>query len=266
MTAFSREELIARYDRIRRTKLHGRLHEVAVRAVYEALLDEGDSAIDGGAHSGKHTIPMANAVGQSGFVLAFEPSPIPHARLLANLSKSGIDNVRAERLAVTESLGDSVQFLVFPERPGVSGLRRRTDAAGKLDAEEISVSTTTLDTYSSHLHRLGFIKLDVEGAELQALYGARRIVETQQPVIHVEASYISWSAFNYGPKELLEYARKYEYQIVDITGLPMDSEQALDLSFRTPSVWDYLLVPDNDRGEVTRATLKDHMAAHYKRP
>jgi hypothetical protein len=171
--------------------------------------------------------------------------------------------VTAVQKAVSATAEEDVTFLVFAERPGVSGFERRTDAAGDLEAEEITVRTTTLDSYANEIQDLGFIKLDVEGAELHALRGGRRIVGDNMPVVHVEASYVSWDAFGYGPAEFLAYAREFDYRVVDMIGEPMDELAALDLSFRTADVWDYLMIPDGDLGASALDALRSHTAKNY---
>jgi tRNA A58 N-methylase Trm61 len=82
------DSLIRQYECVRQNSDHPRLHEIGIQAVYEAVLQPGDTVIDGGAHSGKHTIPMARAVGSAGRVFAFEPSPEPYGRLSKNLAEA----------------------------------------------------------------------------------------------------------------------------------------------------------------------------------
>ena len=50
-------------------------YERIVQEVYEAVLDEGDTAVDVGAHAGRHTLPLARCVGEAGKVFAVEPLP-----------------------------------------------------------------------------------------------------------------------------------------------------------------------------------------------
>jgi precorrin-6B methylase 2 len=82
------DSLIRQYECVRQNSDHPRLHEIGIQSVYEAVLQPGDTVIDGGAHSGKHTIPMAHAVGSAGRVFAFEPSPKPYGRLSKNLAEA----------------------------------------------------------------------------------------------------------------------------------------------------------------------------------
>lgn len=256
-------DIAGRYSSVRSTKGYGALHEAAIRCAYEAVLQPGDTAIDGGAHSGKHTIPMAQAVGETGRVLAFEPSPDPFRLLQTAVADHGLSQVTAIQKAVSDKASSATSFLVFSDRPGVSGFTRRTDAAGDLPADEISVEVTTIDTYSDHLGATAFIKLDVEGAELLALAGARNVIAKHLPVVHIEASYISWDAFGYGPSELVAFCAEFGYRIVDVIGTPLDSAAAIDESFRTPSVWDYVLLPPTADGDSALNSLREHAANHY---
>ena len=251
------------YERVLSIERHGRLHEEGIRLAYEAILTAGEMAIDGGAHSGKHTLPLAAAVGKQGRVVAFEPSPEPFARLRSALDESGTTNVTAINKALSDTADADVSFLVFPDRPGVSGFTRRSDAAGKLPSHEISVATTTIDEIDMDGARVGFIKLDVEGAELRALHGAQRVVATHQPVIHVEASYVAWDAYGYGPRELLDFAARHGYRVVDVIGIELADVASLDTSFRTRGVWDYMLVPTNDIGDRAVQTLRQHAADSF---
>jgi len=53
-------------------------YELMLEQIYRAALRPGDIAVDIGAHEGRHTLPMARAVGPSGSVFAFEPcQPLP---------------------------------------------------------------------------------------------------------------------------------------------------------------------------------------------
>lgn len=261
MATSDRRDLAEVYSRVRARPKHGRLHEAAIQTVYEHILHSGDMAIDGGAHAGKHTVPLSRAVGDHGRVLAFEPSPLPFAKLSDRLDETGASNVSPYRLALSDVADRNVTFLVFPDRPGVSGFERRTDQAGELPAEEITVRTTTIDEFYPILSSLRFVKLDVEGAELKALWGARQTIEQFHPIVHIEASFISWDAFGYGPAELMTYCEDFGYEVVDIVGLRLGDEEAIAESFNTAGVWDYLLLP---KGEVQALdVLRSHAREHY---
>ncbi len=261
MTALE-SQIEARYRAVRAVPEHPALHEQGIAAVYRSILRPGDTAVDGGAHAGKHTIGIAEAVGAAGRVVAFEPQEAARRRLVAALADRHIEWVDVRSCALSRPPARVATFLVFPDRPGVSGFERRTDAAGDLPAEEIVVQTSTLDA-EVETGPVTFVKLDVEGAELDALEGGRRLLAEWHPVVHVEASYISWDPFGYGPKEMLALANEFGYEVVDVIGEPMRTVADLDLSFRTAGVWDYLLLPRSDAGRAARAAIVEHARRHF---
>ena len=53
----------------------GDLFERIIEDIYTRVLERGDLAIDGGAHVGRHSFPMAERVGHAGLVLAVEAHP-----------------------------------------------------------------------------------------------------------------------------------------------------------------------------------------------
>lgn len=239
------------YSRVRANPRHPELHEEMVRVAYEAVLRPGMCAIDGGAHSGKHTIPMAQVVGSEGRVLAFEPAPEPRGRLEKAAGSAKIAHIHTSDKALSRAPDRELQFLLFPDRPGISGLARRTDAAGRLPAETMTVRTTTIDQeLEGNESEVGFIKLDIEGAELDALDGARATLGRHKPVAHIEASFVSWDAFGYGPIELFALMTPHGYRIIDVIGMEFETPEELDASFRTAGVWDYLLLPNDTRADL----------------
>ena len=251
------------YAAVREVATHPADHEGAIRAAYEAVLRPGSIAVDGGAHSGKHTIPMGEAVGPDGTVFAFEPSPEPRSRLEKAIAAAGLTNVVVSSCGLSKPPARELTFLVFPDRPGVSGFERRTDAAGDLDAEEIRVQTTTLDVELADVADLAFIKLDVEGAELDALFGAAALLEAHRPLVHIEASHVSWTPFGYGPTELYAFLADLGYDVIDVVGTPLPDAATLDISFKTAGVWDYLLLPQTARGLFAREAVVTHASATY---
>lgn len=251
------------YAAVREVATHPADHEAAIRAAYEAVLRPGSIAVDGGAHSGKHTIPMAQAVGPDGAVYAFEPSPEPRSRLEKAIAAAGLTNVIISSCGLSKPPARELTFLVFPDRPGVSGFERRTDAVGELAAEEIRVQTTTLDADLGDVPDLAFMKLDVEGAELDAMFGAEALLKAHRPLVHIEASHVSWTPFGYGPIELFAFLAALDYAVIDVVGSPIPDAHTLDVSFKTAGVWDYLLLPQTARGMLAREAISAHASATY---
>lgn len=139
---------------------------------------EGTTAIDVGASVGIFTLPLADAVGPDGRVLAFEPNPRLLRLLYRNLERAGTTNVTVIESAVSNS--SSPRRLVVPPHDfGAAHLDQSEDAGG------IQVEVTTLDAVTSEFPAgsVGFLKIDVEGGERDVLDGATETLDRNPSLI-----------------------------------------------------------------------------------
>ncbi len=147
------------------------------------------TVFDLGAHHGLYTTLMSRLVGPSGAVFAFEPSPRERRGLQRHLRLNACNNVTVVPKAVGASTGTAEFFLVENAQSGASGLRR-TELGGRAPkSERIEVSVTSLDEYvaDSGITSVDFVKMDIEGAELDAFKGATRLLTSRdQPTLMVE--------------------------------------------------------------------------------
>lgn len=153
---------------------------------------EGGVCMDLGAERGWFSLLMAKLVGPNGRVDAFEPSPQSFARLQQNVSLNSWDWITLHNKAVSDRNG-TLHF-VAPSEDAQDEDTAIDDCSGagyvRGDAAEgsVVVEALSLDEHVDRcpLTRLDFIKMDIEGAELAALRGARRTVTRFKPVLAVE--------------------------------------------------------------------------------
>jgi FkbM family methyltransferase len=143
-------------------------------ALIAGLLEAGDVFVDGGANVGLFSLVAAARVGHRGRVVAFEPAAATRRRLAANVALNHFDwiDVRAEALS---DRGGEMEFTVFErDRAGLSSFAPSSPRGGCRER----VPTVTLDAALSptDVARLRVLKLDLEGAELAALMGARELL------------------------------------------------------------------------------------------
>jgi FkbM family methyltransferase len=138
------------------------------------VVQPGMTCFDIGANVGYYTLLTSVLVGASGKVFAFEPVPGNIALLWRNVRINRCGNVQVFELAVSDSDG----VARFAEQPSRS--RGHLDADGSLEVRCASLDSLSAEGAISAPHVL---KIDVEGAELEVLQGARRILETAKPVI-----------------------------------------------------------------------------------
>lgn len=142
---------------------------------------ESALAIDVGANMGLWSYAMAKS-GMFEKVLAFEPNPT----LTGDLKRAGFKNVTVIHKAVSSAPGTS--HLKIPKQgdvllSGWASLENQIDIDTD-EFQELLVETVRLDDLN--LDGVGFIKIDVEGHELNVLEGARRFLSTNQPVCLIE--------------------------------------------------------------------------------
>ncbi len=139
--------------------------------LFAERVHEGDIVFDVGAHYGYYTLLASKIAGDKGRVLAFEPSPANLARLYRHVELNGRKNVQVLELAVSDHEGTAR----FETRTG-SGV-------GHLASDgPLEVKVTALDSLRD-LPMPNVMKIDVEGAEVGVLEGAKSLLQKARPVI-----------------------------------------------------------------------------------
>lgn len=155
---------------------------------------DGVVALDCGANVGVHAIEWARYMTGWGEVVAFEPQERIYYALAGNIAINNCFNARAILAAVGAESGTiEIPVLDYTKPASYGSLELRpgdtpTQFIGQaIDYEagpKAAVSLLALDDLG--LQRLDFVKLDVEGMELDALKGARRSLEAHKPILLVE--------------------------------------------------------------------------------
>jgi FkbM family methyltransferase len=142
----------------------------------------GMHCIDVGASYGYYTAMMARLVGDSGKVLALEPHPSTFNMLGKTLAANGALNVMALQIAAADAYSEW-DMLCFDAMPSGNCLEKykpmtRLCDAFDLQQEKSPVRVAPLDAIMPlEWHKLDFVKVDCEGAELAVWRGAKRVRE-----------------------------------------------------------------------------------------
>ena len=139
------------------------------------LIPRGHIAVDVGANNGVYTYALSKWGAQ---VEAFEPLP-SCARAIAAFRSS---NVRVHEVALSSATG--ARELFVPQISGVlhTALARFSRPAGAFEA--IRVPVRRLDDFG--FRDVSFIKIDVEGHELEVLRGGAETIATCHPLLLIE--------------------------------------------------------------------------------
>lgn len=230
----------------------GSLIERLIRDFYtNELLSPTDNVIDGGAHTGLHTMPLAALLVQ-GRVVGVDANATLVERLREKVGPMA-DRVRVEFAALqSDPDAASIQFNISTSHIGRSGVSRLWDriAPGTVTYEPpITVPATTLDKLATKhgLSSLAFVKLDLEGGEFGALRGARGIMRSARPVFVTEHSSQSPEVNGFTVKEYFDYLASFDYVVLSPDGEPA--------SVRAPfPCWYVFLVP-RERADWASAAL-----------
>jgi FkbM family methyltransferase len=146
------------------------------------LIDElpkgGDIALDVGAHVGEWAIDLAERFRS---VVCFEPHPIVFKKLTQNVGR--FSNVSCVRIAVLDSdCAKTFQMYVTDTHSGFyeTIFTKRDKLIGSVTVGCVSLDTLEFDG------KVDFIKIDVEGAEVDVLNGALELIRHDKPQLLIE--------------------------------------------------------------------------------
>jgi FkbM family methyltransferase len=154
------------------------------------LLRRGTVLLDIGSNMGSWGFYGASVMGPKGRVFAFEPNPRNAGMLGESVRANGWDDrVHVDTRAVSDVSGKALTFFLSPDplNSGTSSLdfHEEIHESGKT----MEVRTVTIDDFCSAqgLGEVGFIKIDVERAELQVMRGMKGLLtERRVDFLYVE--------------------------------------------------------------------------------
>jgi FkbM family methyltransferase len=174
------------------------------RAFREAVRP-GMVALDIGANVGAYATLLGRWVGATGRVFAFEPAPQPFQGLVRHIQLNELSDIVVPiRAAVAGSAATAHLFV--GETVGESRFAVASDPVDRT----LSVPVTTVDEFCARERVVpDFIKIDVEGGELDVLRGARETIAASSGrlALFVEMHPTLWPTFGFGLDEMLAELR-----------------------------------------------------------
>lgn len=160
-------------------------YEQGTNNILAKYIKPGDTVIEAGANIGSETLLIAKLAG-NGQVYAFEPNPYTFERLKINTSINELSNIHAYDYALGET-NKTIQFNIYPKNfcnSGMSSKYMETSQTRKID-----VTQKTLDSFlaDNNVGKVDFIKMDIQGAEMDMLMGAADTIARYKPTIFTEA-------------------------------------------------------------------------------
>lgn len=146
---------------------HGKEREPELLYVLRQEIKQGMTCLDLGANIGYITLLMCDLVGPNGSVYAVEPDPRNYKLLKANIAINGYTEV-VEHLNIGISDRDGKLEFWQGKTEGNLGSVKRTKKSANTP---INISVLSLDSYCKLRKFPELIKMDVEGHEVEILYG-----------------------------------------------------------------------------------------------
>lgn len=157
-------------------------YDAQTAAVMARVLKRDSVCVDVGCHAGEILDEMRR-LAPDGHHYAFEPLPDLYANLRTRYAHAG--DVTLHNCALSDATG-TFQFQHVISNPGYSGFRKRRYDRPSEQVVETEVNAAPLDSILPDGVTVALIKIDVEGAELQVLKGARATLRRCQPVVIFE--------------------------------------------------------------------------------
>jgi FkbM family methyltransferase len=168
----------------------GYWEEAEICAVAQHLRDADGVAIDAGAHIGSHTIALSKLCPGLEFI-CFEPQRPLRLLLERNLAENGVRHrVAVSDMAVAHASCQTALATTFSD--GSSAGQQISYGTGghgnyggvQLGIEGPVIEAMPLDALCSM--KIAYLKLDVEGAERIAMFGARQLLAQHKPIVLFE--------------------------------------------------------------------------------
>lgn len=184
----------------------GKLWEPHLHEVFSKYINKDSVVLEAGCHIGTHSLYISDLCKQ---LYCFEPLPTSNQLLTTNLKLNNRQNVIVSNNALGEDLYTTEFSWSFGHNPGASGLKNNPmGSPGGHMGDIIDVNVVTID--SLNLSQLDFMKIDVEGYEINVINGGLKTIEKFKPVITLEC----WSNHNGGTS--LEYTKEHFKPLIDM--------------------------------------------------
>ena len=191
-------------------------YEPELARLFASLVVADRDVLDIGANIGFFSVLAARHL-TTGKVLAAEPTPGAHRRLVANLERNGVsDKVIVYNGLVTAVEGDlEINIVEGMEEYSSIGTIVHPSAASR-QAQSLRLPGRPIDALvRDHGLNPALIKVDVEGAELAVFEGARETLRKHRPVVISEFSPKLLKSNGSSPEAIISLFESMGYKVRD---------------------------------------------------
>lgn len=168
--------------------LEGKVYEPRTISFIRNLAGDG-SVVSGGAFIGDFLPAISAVLKKHQKLITFEPNPISFAAASRTIALNKLANVQIFNVAVGETMADR-KLEVSRRGVALGGSSRivAKDATLGKAVETVAVAMVTIDSLIPKDKRISILHLDIEGFEVSALKGARKVIAAYKPTIILEGT------------------------------------------------------------------------------
>jgi FkbM family methyltransferase len=159
--------------------------------VVKYIINVGDAVFDVGANFGFYTLYLSKYVGDQGQVYSIEPIPLTFEILSNNVKKMPLNNVLLFNCGISDKESSGTMEIPTYDSGGQNFYQARIIKEKKSNPSfrDCVVDLKSLDSFLPSVKKsIRFIKIDVEGHELQVILGATQLIERFRPAFLIEVS------------------------------------------------------------------------------
>lgn len=191
-------------------------HQRGTLNVLLALLEPDDVVLDVGAHIGTFTIPLARRLGSSGLVFSVEGMRENRGLLELNVRKNAVED---RVTIVPEVVGaPGGRAYVAEARFGNTGSSVFAPASWRGLGSQDAVTLDNLMLSFPDLRRTTILKMDIEGAEFDALLGCEALVAAARPALLLEISPAHLRRRGVSPGAIAQWLVDHDYRLLVVAG------------------------------------------------
>ncbi|MEE9303042.1 MAG: FkbM family methyltransferase [Thiotrichaceae bacterium] len=181
-------------------------------AFLNLFLRPGDIVIDGGAHVGLYSILAGGILQGAGNILSIEPAPITADLLRTNLTNNKVQNYTVLETALHSENGKLPLHIMSPDKSAYDSLL--PDSSHPTHTIDVVVSKLDTILEKQNIRRVDFLKLDLEGTEIEALVGAKSSIRSGKlPLIMVEFTELNLRRGRHNTAELRQTIEDAGYEL-----------------------------------------------------
>ncbi|KFM20079.1 Protein-L-isoaspartate O-methyltransferase [Marine Group I thaumarchaeote SCGC AAA799-P11] len=188
--------------------------EPEITTLVKEIIKKDQIVVDVGSNIGYFTTLFSKLVGDSGKVYSFEPAPKNFELLKKNVSFNNLKNVSIYPMAASDA-SERKNLFLSTWNFGDNRLFEKPRDERDQDRETIEVEAIRLDEITQE--KIDFIKIDVQGFELQVINGAKKLFDNNNDLKIIFEFYPHLLKLNgVKPEDLLYQLVKMGYNIYDI--------------------------------------------------